>query len=155
MALGQAAGVAAHMAIARSVELEQLSTDALQMALVERGAVVTHYDDLPFAHPSFAALQFLGARGLNGDYQATPDLKLTRQWGWMKLKRILDQMKLACPVPEETSDQPLQGSVVIGWLGMLDWPVPAEVAEPLADRPLTVAQFSELVYGAYRAGKTR
>lgn len=155
MALGQAAGVAAHLAIAQDVELEHLPIDELQMALVERGAVVTHYDDLPFSHPSFAALQFLGARGLNGDYQATPDLKLTRQWGWIKLKRILDRMQIPCTVPEDLSEEPLKASDVIAWLDKLDWPVPAHAADAMANRPLTVAQFAELVYRAYGARKTR
>lgn len=152
MALGQAAGVAAYLAVSQGVELDQLPRDRLQMALVERGAVVTHYDDLPFDHPAFAALQFLGARGLNPGYQATPDQKLTRQMGAVKLKRILDQLKIAWTPPEDSLDQPLRGSDVTAWLSQLAWTVPESVAGPLAEQELNVAQFAEVVYHAYQAG---
>jgi len=149
MALGQAAGTAAHLAIAAGVELHELPAEDLQITLVEQGAVVTHYNDLPFDHPAFAALQFLGARGLNPGYQATPDLKLRREWGWVKLQRILRRMNTAWQPPADKPDGPLLGAEVVRWLEQIGWPVPDSVAGPLRDRHLNIAQFAQLVYQSY------
>ncbi|MFH1267348.1 MAG: FAD-dependent oxidoreductase, partial [Planctomycetota bacterium] len=154
MALGQASGAAAHLAIARGVELHEVPVEDLQIALVEQGAVVTHYDDLPFDHPAFAALQFLGARGLNPDYQATPELKLPREWGWVKLGRILAHMKIEWTPPDDRPDDPLTGADVVAWLGQLGWLAPDDAARPLLDRQLNLAEYARLVYQAYKASRS-
>ena len=78
MALGEACGVAAHLSLRDGKPLRSISTSELQHCLVERGSVITHYDDLPFDHPAFAAFQWLGTRGLNPGYLAHPDMKLSR-----------------------------------------------------------------------------
>jgi len=88
MALGEACGIAAHLAIRRKTELRRVPTAELQSLLVERRGVVTYYDDLPFTDPSFAAFQWLGARGLNPGYKATKDRKLTAADAAAKLARI-------------------------------------------------------------------
>jgi hypothetical protein len=153
MALGQAAGVAAHLALAKGVELHEVPVEDLQIALVEQGAVVTHYDDLPFDHPAFAALQFLGARGLNPSYQATPELKLSRKHGWVKLGRILESMGIEWTPPNDRPDDPLRGRDVAEWLGQVGWPAPDKVAGPLLDSELNLAQFAQLVYEAHKASR--
>jgi len=153
MALGQAAGVAAHLAIAQGGELHEVPNEDLQIALVEQGAVVTHYNDLPFDHPAFAALQFLGARGLNPSYQATPELKLPRKYGWAKLQRVLEHMEIEWTPPDDRPDEPLHGADVVAWLDQIGWPAPDEVAGPLRDRPLNLAQFAQLVYEAHKASR--
>ena len=154
MALGQASGVAAHLAITGRSPLHAVPAEDLQIALVERGAVVTHYNDLPFDHPDFAALQFLGARGLNPGYKATPDLKLTRWMGWTKLGRILARMKVEWCPPEDRRDKPLTGADVTRWLSEISWRAPEKVAQPLAESELNVAQFARLVYAACKAARS-
>ena len=87
--LGEACGIAAHLAIRGGVEVRRVPVPELQSLLVERRGVITFYEDLPFTDPAFAAFQWLGARGLNGGYKATKDAKLTHADAAKKLARIL------------------------------------------------------------------
>jgi hypothetical protein len=89
MALGEVCGIAAHLAVRRGVEVRRVPVPELQTLLVERRGVITFYEDLPFTDPAFAAFQWLGARGLNGGYKATKDVKLTRAEAAERLARIL------------------------------------------------------------------
>ena len=89
MALGEACGVAAHLASRRGVEVRSVPVAELQALLVERRGVITFYEDLPFADPAFAAFQWLGARGLNLGYRANQGMKLTRADAAERLTRIL------------------------------------------------------------------
>src|SRR3712207_5588695 len=89
MALGEASGLAAHLAIRDGVALRKMPTAELQALLVERKAVVTFLDDVPFDDPDFAALQWLGARGLNTGYSARKNAPLTRRDGAERLTRVL------------------------------------------------------------------
>lgn len=72
MSLGQAAGVAAHMALTRDVELRDVPIDALQRELVSQGQVLTYFDDVPKEDSRFEALQYFGAKGFFEDYSARP-----------------------------------------------------------------------------------
>ncbi|MBM3759790.1 MAG: FAD-dependent oxidoreductase [Acidobacteria bacterium] len=78
MALGEASGIAAHLAITKRKQLRAIPVPLLQKLLVERKGVITFFEDLPFDDPDFAAFQWLGARGLNLGYRATPDKVLTK-----------------------------------------------------------------------------
>jgi hypothetical protein len=89
MGLGEVCGIAAHLAIRGGVDVRRVPVPELQALLVERRGVITFYEDLPFTDPAFAAFQWLGARGLNGGYKATRDVKLTRDDAAKKLARIL------------------------------------------------------------------
>ncbi len=63
MALGEAAGLAAKLAIDEGRTVRSVPVAKLQRLLVKQGGVITFYEDLPFDHPQFAALQWLGAHG--------------------------------------------------------------------------------------------
>lgn len=84
MSLGQAAGVAAHLAIANNTAPRSVPVEALQRMLVKQGQVLTFFQDLPKEHPDFASFQYLGTKGLFRDYEARPDDLLTgdeaRHW---------------------------------------------------------------------------
>ncbi len=97
MVLGEACGVAAHLALQRKVAVRRVPTAELQALLVERRGVITFYDDLPFTDPSFAAFQFLGARGLNPGYQAAKDRKVSAADVATKLVRIAKYHGKAAP----------------------------------------------------------
>ncbi|NUM52802.1 MAG: FAD-dependent oxidoreductase [Candidatus Hydrogenedentes bacterium] len=77
MSLGQAAGVAAHLAIKKDVTLRAVSIESLQRMLVEQGQVLTYFDDLPKDHLAFKACQLLGTKGVFSDYRARIDEPLT------------------------------------------------------------------------------
>lgn len=73
MSLGQAAGVAAHLALTRGVELRDVPINELQRVLASQGQVLTYFDDVAKDDPRFEALQFFGTKGFFEDYSARPD----------------------------------------------------------------------------------
>lgn len=89
MALGQAAGVAAHLCIENKVQPRSVDVPDLQRQLVNDGQVITYFKDLKQDDGSFAAFQYMGARGFFPDYFAKPNDVLdkatwdrwAKQWG--------------------------------------------------------------------------
>jgi hypothetical protein len=73
MALGQAAGVAAHLAIDAGVQPRAVNIDRLQRELVKRGQVITYFKDIDQKHPAFAAMQYFGTKEFFPDYNSRPD----------------------------------------------------------------------------------
>ena len=73
MALGQAAGVAASLAIDRRTPVAAVPVDELQRHLVTAGATLMYYKDVPAGHPRFALVQHMGLRGYLPDWEARLD----------------------------------------------------------------------------------
>jgi hypothetical protein len=86
MALGQAAGVAAALAVEGRTRPRDVPVDLLQRTLLQQGQIVTFFYDLHEAGPHAAAIQFLGAHGLFNDYWAWPDkgIDLVTAQSWMQ-----------------------------------------------------------------------
>jgi hypothetical protein len=99
MALGQACGKAAHLAIKGNVAVRAISVPHLQQSILSDGGTITYFDDLRGGLPTFIAFQWLGARGLNSDYHAEPEKQLTRGEGAERLRRILEHMGHKWPEP--------------------------------------------------------
>jgi hypothetical protein len=78
MALGQAAGTAAHLARKSGNEIRQVSIADLQRQLLNQGQVLVYYRDLPPDHPGFRAMQYLGVRGFFPLWEAEPDRPVLR-----------------------------------------------------------------------------
>ena len=70
MAMGQAAGVAAHLAIEAGIEPRAVDVDRLQREILNRGQVITYFKDIDQKDPAYAALQYFGTKGLFPDYFA-------------------------------------------------------------------------------------
>jgi hypothetical protein len=87
MALGQAAGVAAHLALAEGIEPRAVNASRLQRLLLERDQVLTYFRDIDRKHPAYPALQYFGALGFFLDYEARADEAIDRQTArrWWKL----------------------------------------------------------------------
>lgn len=79
MALGQAAGTAAHLSIEDGVVPRDLDVARLQRSLVRQKAVLIYYKDVPPGHPAFEAAQHLGLRGLLPGWEARPDAPATKE----------------------------------------------------------------------------
>ena len=101
MALGEAAGSAAALALERGVRVRDVPRGALQRALLARGQVITYFEDIaPDGFVGFdeqspelsAAAQFWGARGFFGQFAARPDDPLTQgeaqRWGWLTRRAV-------------------------------------------------------------------
>ncbi len=87
MALGQAAGVAAHLAIRDRKRVRDLRPEPIQRLLLRQGQVLTYFRDIDPKDPSHDAIQFLGTRGFFTSYQAGSGQAVTRGLGarWLAL----------------------------------------------------------------------
>lgn len=148
MALGQASGLAAHLAIRHDRAVRRVPMPELQRLLVERGGVITFYQDLPSDHPDFAAFQWLGARGLSPGYRATPDLKLTRGEGWTRFGKILEAEGHRQQEPPDVLDGPLTAGELAGWLRLSGFRSEHEPEPSLDGRQLNLSEFAAQVYTA-------
>jgi len=79
MALGEAAGLAASLAVERSTPARSVSLTELQTELLQMGAVLFYFKDLAPGHPAYAAFQMLGLRGLFPEWEARPDEPVTAE----------------------------------------------------------------------------
>lgn len=83
MAMGQAAGTAAHLARRLYVEPRDVPVKRLQCWLLDQGQVITAFTDVlspgkGVTSEQFKAMQFYGTRGLFTSYVAAPQEKMTR-----------------------------------------------------------------------------
>jgi hypothetical protein len=145
MALGEAAGIGAHLSLQRKVEVRHAPVAELQKLLVERRGVITFLGDVPPDHAAFAALQWLGARGWNTGYLGQPDKKLTRGEGWERLARILAAERKSRPAAPDRSVAPLTSDDARGWLRQAGHRVSPGAPDC---NHLNVGQFADLVYRA-------
>jgi hypothetical protein len=150
MALGEACGVAAHLSLRTGKSLRSIPVAELQHLLVSRGAVITHYDDLPFDHPAFAAFQWLGARGLNPGYQARPEMKLSQTAAAERLRRILEAEKRSWQPPGQIGDEPVRGRDLADWLRQAGLEAGFREIEQLSGQELNLSRFASLLYRSIR-----
>jgi hypothetical protein len=73
MALGQAAGTAAAVAIADGSSVRKVNLLKVQRELLRQKAILLYYKDVPPGHPVFEAVQFFGLRGFLPGWEAKPD----------------------------------------------------------------------------------
>jgi len=83
MALGQAAGTAAHVARQLYVEPRDVPVNRVQAILLNDGAVITTFNEMKLTEPvmtpeQLKAVQFWGTRGFFASYDALPNEPLTR-----------------------------------------------------------------------------
>lgn len=93
MALGQAAGVAAHLAIAGGVQPRRIDIALLQRQLLAQGQILTYFKDIDRSDPAHAALQYFGAKGFFPDYYARSKDKLDESTAteWARLAGMPDR----------------------------------------------------------------
>jgi hypothetical protein len=84
MALGQAAGAAAHLAISAGIEPRRIDVARLQRLLAAQGQVLTYFKDIDRQDPAYPALQYYGTKGFFRDYMARAnepiDAAIAREW---------------------------------------------------------------------------
>jgi len=151
MALGQAAGIAAHLAISLEVQVRDVPVDQLKVELVAQNGVITYYDDLPFDHPAFGAFQFLGSYGLNPGYLAQTEFKMTRKSAWIKLSQILQAMDITWKHPSDRPNAPLYYHDLREWLKQIGWLEPKQPPSRSSEegKQLDLEDFAVRVYEGY------
>jgi len=90
MAMGQAAGVAAHLAITGKTEPRAVDVDRMQRILLSQGQVLTYFKDIDRRHPAYEAMQYFGTKGFFTDYESRPDeiAGAEIEQRWMKLAGV-------------------------------------------------------------------
>lgn len=145
MALGEACGIAAHVAIARGVPVRKAPVEEIQTLLVERRGVITFDEEQPFSDRSFAAFQVLGARGLEKGYRVDRRAPVTRAGGAERLGRILGFAGRRFAFPGGDGAAPLSGRELAEWLRGAGFAAAAG-----ADGALDLTGFAEAVYAVMR-----
>lgn len=97
MALGHAAGVAAHLAIASQTTPRRVDVARLQTELLAQKQVLIYLSDVPATHPHFAALQRAGLAGCFPELAARPDDLLTQETATDWAKRAQKPAPLFTP----------------------------------------------------------
>ncbi len=147
MVLGEACGMAAHLAIQHGTTVRKAPADKLQSMLVERRGVVTFYGDLPFDDPDFSAFQYLGARGLNPGYVAAKSTQLTRAAAAERLARILKFEGKSWTPPGGDPQSALSSVELASWLRQAGYP--RATAESRVEQ-MDLAQFATAVCGSIK-----
>jgi hypothetical protein len=73
MAMGEAAGIAASLAIDTQCKIRNIAMDTLQRKLIAHKATLVYYRDVHTDDPDFEMVQYTGLRGYLPDYEANLD----------------------------------------------------------------------------------
>lgn len=109
MSLGEAAGSAAELALARKIPVQQVDVPSLQRLIWSRGGATIHVADIPPGHPDFVALQWWG--GLGGLHGIEPAPRKPGARG----AHLVSQYFEAFPGHAAALDRPLDEAVAEIW----------------------------------------
>ncbi|MDR6785548.1 hypothetical protein ABIE26_004258 [Pedobacter africanus] len=90
MAMGQASGVAAALAIEQKIAVQDVPLGALQDRLLEQGQTLIYYQDVPVSSPDFKMVQSMGLKGFLPGWKADLSLALDQQTAssWAQLSGL-------------------------------------------------------------------
>ena len=71
MALGQAAGIAAALAIEKNKSVKELDIEDIQAELLKEKTTLMYFKDITVDSPDFEMVQYMGLRGYITDWVAT------------------------------------------------------------------------------------
>lgn len=138
-AMGQAAGLAAHVALKAKVSVNKVSVEEIQNLLHDRGAMTIYFSDVPPTSPHFKAAQYFGTRGFF--HHITDPRTIT--WQTPKLRFGL-QYSVAMPHHEAQLDQTLDEALRSRWQKLM--PLPD------ATKPQSRREWITMAYQVRRSG---
>ena len=107
MAMGQAAGVAAHLAIKADRQPRDVGIDSLQRLLLDDGQVISYFSDIDAKHPAFQATQYFGAKEFFTNYQLAPDEPVSQADAARWLRIVLENSNILPDTNPENANTPL------------------------------------------------
>lgn len=107
MAMGQAAGIAAHLAIETDRQPRDVAIDSLQRSLVGNGQVISFFSDINADHPAFEASQYFGAKGFFADYKLRADEPVTQADADRWLRIAFERADILPDTNPENANTPL------------------------------------------------
>jgi hypothetical protein len=130
MSLGQAAGVAARVALSEQeqgpIEVASVPLSRVRRLLHAAGAATIYVSDVPPGSPRFAAVQWLGSLG--GLHGLSPAGKTPGQRG----PNIESQYYQAFPGHAFEPDRPVDAALLHRWIALLDEPAATKAQRALA-----------------------
>ncbi len=142
MALGTAAGAAAHLSLLANLPPSQLPADDLQRLLLRQQQVICVFNDVPLDHPHWAALQYFGTKGFFPEYNARPDAGLTRaqaaQWLWQWLQSRRTDLQPVLADDARFADVRLDHPAYLAISALRHWQSVPDKGTFRPDEPLTV-----------------
>jgi hypothetical protein len=151
MALGQASGIAAHLAITDGISVADVKTDLLQQQIVAQQGVVTYIEDVKFSDPDFAAFQWLGARGFNQGYVAKPEQSLSTAEAAGAFQRVMFASGKSWKPPVNVDGQ-MSGHALQKWLLDAGYSLSGEKA--FGSGEFTVRQMAAVLFSVMTAAHT-
>lgn len=140
MAMGQAAGTAADIALHDGASLRAVPIDRVQSALLRQGQVLTYFKDIDRSDPAYEGLQYFGTKGLFRDYLARSKDVLDRATARRWLGLILGK-------PVGSWDLPETGAFTGADLKRVLSPFRDYRSDPdLTDGPLSRGEFCRILY---------
>lgn len=123
LSLGQAAGTAAHLALAQNPQnpsVRSVPIDLLQRLLLQQGQVIAFFHDLPPpATEEFAAIQFFAVRGFFDTYEARPNEPADEGAARKILHRFAELVRRPTPFAFGTAKEKPMKSEIVKWLAAL------------------------------------
>ena len=150
MAMGQAAGVAAHLAIEVKRQPRDVPIDGLQRLLLDAGQVLTYFHDIDPTHPTFEATQYFGTKGFFGDYDLRPEDLVTSSEAARWLRIAIDRVDILPDAMSDHADTPLKHVDLRDNLQAIakrvGKPVPAILLPESNEQEVTRGQLCQILY---------
>jgi hypothetical protein len=140
-AMGQAAGLAAHVALKAGVNVNKVSVAEVQNLLHERDAMTVYFSDVPPASLYFKAAQYFGTRGFF--HQIIDPRTIT--WQTPKLRFGL-QYSVAMPHHEAALDKLMDQGLATQWLSLFSQQGSLRAGENLKAGALRRGDFLQQLY---------
>lgn len=116
-ALGQAAGLTAHLALAHDQTIPEVEADSVQVLLHQHKAKTTYISDIHVDSPLFEAAQFLGVRGYLHDVYTLDTLAMIDAVTYRSLWGT--QYAAAYPFHDLEPDKALEAGLAQKWIHRL------------------------------------
>ncbi|WP_127588356.1 FAD-dependent oxidoreductase [Paenibacillus koleovorans] len=126
--LGEAAGIAAALCMIHDVSPAKLNIDLLQQTLIEKGLMLTFFNDVDMSHKTLwlSAIQYFGTKGFFPSFDANPEQPVTKSVAkeWVAALKELaygrqDTMSIAKAVID--AEQRMDGSISHAeWIDMFE-----------------------------------
>jgi hypothetical protein len=139
-ALGQAAGIAAHLALRQQVPMKRVAVEEVQRLLHQRGAMTVYFADVSAASPEFKAAQHFGTLGFFHQLVDPKEVVYRRP-----ARRHGLQYFAAFPHHEAELDKPMDEQLARRWIGLL----PDADARARAGSDVMLRAASKLTRGAF------
>jgi hypothetical protein len=143
MVYGQAAGIAAHIAIRDQVTVRNVAVGKVQSEILRQKGKIAYLENITPSDPDFEAFQYLAARGANTGYDLDADRSMSQTDAVQALQRLSQYTGRKWMKPAPKPDEILNQRDLHQWIGQ-----PKNAKTGVTD-PVSVRVFFRTVYDAW------